>query len=61
MNQFIKLNNAKKRAEICKIYGVSQQALSFALSFKRNSKTAIAMRKMAIENGGVLYEKSEIY
>lgn len=56
MKQFIKLDDRQKRVMISKTYGVTTQALGLALAFKRNSKSAIAMRKMAMENGGVLYE-----
>jgi len=59
MKQFIKLEDREARAKICKTYGVTTQALCFALNFKRNSKTATAMRKMALENGGTLYVESK--
>jgi hypothetical protein len=55
----IELRDTEVRKKICRTFGVTNTNLSQALRFKRNSKTAIAMRKMALENGGVLYESSE--
>ena len=58
MKRFIKLDNTEVRNKICKTYGVTSASLSYALSFQRNSKTSIAMRAMALQNGGVYYEES---
>ncbi|MDR2920602.1 MAG: hypothetical protein LBV72_14715 [Tannerella sp.] len=58
MKRFIKLENNETRLKIAKAYDASLPAVSMALNFKRNSRKCIAMRTMAIENGGVLYEES---
>lgn len=59
MKQLIELNT-EARKKIAKHFGVTPQNVSQALRFRRNSKNAIAIRKMAMENGGVLYERSKI-
>lgn len=59
MKKLIELRDKEVREKICRAFGVTNANLSQALRFKRNSKAAIAMRKMALENGGILYENSE--
>lgn len=56
MKKLIELDSEKRKL-VCKTFGVTQANLSQALRFQRNSKKAIAMRKVAIENGGVLLEQ----
>jgi hypothetical protein len=56
MQEFIELKNKEKRQMICRTFGVTNANLSQALRYQRNSKTAIAMRKMATENGGKEYQ-----
>ena len=51
--------NKETRKKICEHFGVSNANVSQVLRFQRNSKAAIAMRKMAIENGASLYEKKK--
>lgn len=58
MRRYIDLTDSEARKEICKLYKVTPASLSQALRFKRNSKKAIAMRAMAIEKGGTLFEES---
>ena len=58
MKRFVKLDDAKARKKICETYKVTPASLSYALSFKRNSKKSIAMRAMALQNGGVYCEES---
>jgi hypothetical protein len=58
MRQLIELDS-KKRELIRKTYGVTGANISQALKFQRNSRTAIAIRKMAMENGGILYEEKK--
>jgi len=55
-----KLIEASKetRKKICAHFGVSKANVSQALKFQRNSTNAIAIRKMALENGATLYEKT---
>lgn len=50
--------SAATRKKIAKTYGVTPQAVGLALRYKRNSKQSEAMRMMAMENGGVVYEKA---
>jgi hypothetical protein len=56
MKRIIELDT-ENRKKICRTYGVTKGALSHALRFRRNSKLAIAMRNMAMENGGILLEE----
>jgi len=56
MERHIELKDKKVRKMIINHFEVTSSNLTQALRFKRNSKQAIAMRKMAIENGGVLFE-----
>jgi len=60
MNSLIVLESTETRKKICKHFGVTNQNLSQALKFKRNSPNAIRMRAMALENGGKLYEHKPI-
>ena len=55
MRKLIKLENKVHRKKIRESKGVTDAALSYALSFQRNSNTAISMRVMAMENGGTFY------
>jgi len=57
MKRLIKLDDTEARKKITKHFGVSGANLSQALNFKRNSKAAIAMRSMALEDGGILFEE----
>lgn len=50
--------NAEIRKNICDHFNVTNSNVSQALKFQRNSKKAIAIRKMAIENGATLFEKT---
>lgn len=54
MRRKIELTDTETRIRIAKTFGVTGANLSQALNYRRNSKTAIAMRKMALENGGIL-------
>lgn len=56
MDRIIKVDS-NTREKICKAFKVSTANVGQALAFKRNSKNCIAMRAMAIENGGILYEQ----
>lgn len=58
MKRFIKLDDYEARRKIAKTYNASLPAMSMALNFKRNSSKCIAIRSMALEYGGVLYEES---
>jgi len=49
--------NKETRKKIREHFNVSNANVSQALKFQRNSKAAVAIRKMAIENGATLYEK----
>lgn len=60
MDKLIELRDKNARQKICRTFGVTNANLSQALRFRRNSKTAIAMRTMAMENGGVLYEQKSV-
>ena len=55
MRKFIKLENKKKREEIRRAVNVTEVMLSYALGFKRSSSTAVTIRVMAMENGGILF------
>ena len=59
MRKFIKLEDKKQREKIRKSKGVTDAMLSYALSFQRNSDTAVSMRVMAMENGGILFIEKE--
>jgi hypothetical protein len=59
MKEFIVLKNREAREKICRVCGCTQANLSQALRFDRNSKSCIAMRKMAMENGGTLFIQKE--
>ena len=59
MKKLIKLENKTQRKKIQDAKGVTDVALSYALSFKRNSDSAVSMRVMAMENGGVFYEEKK--
>ena len=54
MRKLIDVNSDTKKM-ICKTFEVTQANVSQALRYKRNSKKTIAMRKMAMENGGILF------
>lgn len=47
---------AKGKATLAKTYGVTIQAVSQALLFKRNSEKARAIREAALINGGSLVQ-----
>lgn len=49
--------NKETRKKICEHFNVSSANVSQALKFQRNSKAAVAMRKMALESGAIYYEK----
>ena len=55
MRRLIKLEDKKQREKIIRAKGVTPEMLSFALNFNRNSDTAVSMRVMAMENGGILF------
>ena len=57
MKQIIELRDTEKRKMIAKTFGISLANLSQILRFKRNGKNAEAIRKMAQENGGIIYTK----
>ena len=59
MRKFIKLEDKKKRAEIRRVIGVSEVMLSYSLGFKKSSRTAVAIRIMAMENGGTFFEEKK--
>ena len=44
--------DATSKAKLAKIFGVSIQNVSQALSFKRNSTNAARIREAALQNGG---------
>lgn len=48
--------DAKGKALLAKTFNVSVQNVSQALLFKRNSKTACAIRETALINGGLLVQ-----
>ncbi|MDR1865965.1 MAG: hypothetical protein LBR08_10395 [Bacteroidales bacterium] len=54
MKEFIVVEK-EVRAKIAKTYKVTPECVGMALRFKRNGQRAVAMRIMALENGGVLY------
>lgn len=56
MDKIIKVDSAT-REKICKAFRVTTANVGQALAFKRNSKKCVAMRAMALENGGILYEQ----
>ncbi|MDR0574961.1 MAG: hypothetical protein LBG96_13215 [Tannerella sp.] len=58
MERLIKLDNQEMRRKIAKTYGVTLPCVSLALNFQRNSEQAVAIRAMALENGGILFEES---
>ena len=55
MRKLIKLEDKKQREKIIRAKEVTPEMLSYALNFNRNSDTAISMRVMAMENGGILF------
>ena len=60
MRKYIDLEDKKQRKKIRETKGVSDVMLSYALRFRRDSDTAVAMRIMAMENGGkLLVEKKD--
>lgn len=58
MKRVIKLNDKKIRQKIADTFKVELSTVSMALNFRRNSNQSVAIRAMAMENGGVLYEES---
>jgi hypothetical protein len=58
MDKLIILDEGTKK-KICACYGVTAQYLNKVLKFKGGSRKAIAMRSMALQNGGSLYVKVE--
>jgi hypothetical protein len=58
MRKLIELEKEKRKI-ICDAKGVTDSNLSQALRFTRNSENAIAMRVMAMENGGVFYKEDK--
>ena len=56
MKRIIKLDSYEMRRKIAKTYNLSLPSVSMALNFRRNSSQSVAIRAMAMENGGVLYE-----
>ena len=55
MRQKIELD-AKGKASLARIFGVSVQNVSQALLFKRNSHQACKIREAALVNGGTLVQ-----
>lgn len=55
MKQIIELKDTEKRKMIAEHFGISLPNLSQTLRFKRNGANAEAIRSMAKENGGILY------
>lgn len=53
----IVLRDLEARKKIRLELGITSAALSYALSFKRNSLLAARARAMALENGGKLLEE----
>lgn len=60
MKQRIELRDTEARKEICRALGITHAALSYALSFKRNSPRSHQARQMAIEAGGILMEEKPL-
>lgn len=58
MVQKIKLTDTQTRRKIAETFGVSMPYVSMALDFRRNSATAIKIRNMALNNGGVLLQEA---
>lgn len=56
----IELKDTEVRNMIAKDFGITSAALSMALSFKRNSPMARAVREMAMQHGGVYLEEKEV-
>lgn len=59
MIQEIKLKDQNVKHMIARALGVTPQAISQALRFKRNSKMAIQAREMALQNGGILMKEAD--
>lgn len=58
MRKKIELTDRNTRKKIIKTFGVSPMSLSLALNYKRNSDVCKKMRKMALDNGGVLLKEA---
>lgn len=58
MIQEIKLKDQNVKHMIARTLGVTPQAISQALRFKRNSKMAVQAREIALKNGGVLMKEA---
>lgn len=59
MRQIIELRDTEKRKMIADTFEISLANLSQILRFKRNGKNAEAIRKMALENGGIKFTGSD--
>ncbi len=57
MRKKIELTDRAARKRIMETFGVSSMSLSLALNYKRNSDTCKKMRKMALDNGGVMMQE----
>lgn len=55
MKQRIEVNG-ELRAKLAETFNVTPQFVSQSLNFKRNSKTAFAIRESALVNGGKLQQ-----
>lgn len=44
---------------LAELMGCTRVMVSYALSYRKNSRLAKAIRKLAIERGGILIEKKE--
>lgn len=58
MIQEIKLKDQNVKHMIARTLGVTPQAISQALRFKRNSRMAVQAREMALQNGGILMKEA---
>ncbi len=58
MRKKIELTDRDARKKIRETFGVSSMSLSLALNFKRNSDKCVKMRKMALDNGGVMLQEA---
>ena len=59
MRKKIELTDRDARKKIRETFGVSPMSLSLALNYKRNSDTCKKMRKMALDNGGVILQETK--
>jgi len=59
MRKKIELTDRDTRKKIRETFGVSPMSLSLALNFKRNSDACKKMRKMALDNGGVMLQETK--